>query len=301
MRRDVPPAPPDALTDRTPADQIAAMRSMMWGRQLLLDSDYTASGASKRYSPDETVTNKPDERPSNSKYIYKVLSGQTVLRPGPRGRYGYDIVADVDSDPKLTRAKQWFTHPLLGVVDPDVSLWQVREILHGLGPWFAETFFVSSPPDKHPGPFWTRRETDVTYAVERVNYYAPETTTGSTVPFADPIDTELTRFVALWCLYREAKLCGDARATAICHWAIWDAHDRVSEHPVFAHVFQPYLALVQKLEPEGIRTLSLVWPPEGELSGHMRPTRVFYFYPQCSPEESGEIVKRGFSDVWKPW
>jgi hypothetical protein len=300
MPHDVRPAPPDALIDRDPIQQIAALRSMMWGRQLLLDSGYTASGASKRYSPDETY--QSSKEPANSKYIYKVLSGETVLRPGPRGRHNYDIVADVDSDPALKKAKTWFSHPLLSVVDSTVSLRKVRAIFHDLAPWFAKEFFFSRLHDQPLDPFWTRRSTDVTYAVKSVNYYEPELATGRLTTSSDPHGTELTRFVALWCLYREAKLIGDARATAIAHWAIWDAHDRVCKHPTFAHVFQPYLTLVQRLEPESIRALSPDWPPEGESSANMRPLRIYRFYPQTNTEK---FIKRNLetsaADFWAEW
>ncbi|MEX3932086.1 hypothetical protein AB4Y32_09795 [Paraburkholderia phymatum] len=300
MAHDVRPAPPDALTDRDPVDQIAAMRSMMWGRQLLFDSGYTASGASKRYSPDEPY--QSGKEPANSKYIYKVLSGETVLRPGPRGKHNYDIVADVDSDPALKRAKAWFSYPLLSVVDPTVSLAKVRAILHDLAPWFAKEFFFSRPLDQSLDPFWTRRSTDVTHAVKGVNYYEPEVETGRLTAPSDPHGTELIRFVALWCLYREAKLVGDARATAIAHWAIWDAHDRVCIHPTFAHVFQPYLTLVQRLEPESIRALSPVWPPEGESSVNMRPLRIYRLYPQMDTDElRARNLRSGFADVWDTW
>lgn len=98
---------------------------MSWAYGVLLHTGYTASGASKRFSP-PLVEGREQ---SNSKLMYQYLRGDRVPTRGARGRYGFDLVAAVDSHPHGQMATRWLDHPLWMIFDENTTGREIEQFL----------------------------------------------------------------------------------------------------------------------------------------------------------------------------
>lgn len=90
---------------------------MSWAYGVLLHTGYTASGASKRFSPPLAEGREQ----SNSKLMYQYLRGDRTPTRGARGRYGFDLVEAVDSHPHGQMATRWLDHPLWMIFDESTT------------------------------------------------------------------------------------------------------------------------------------------------------------------------------------
>ena len=98
---------------------------MSWAYGVLLHTGYTASGASKRFSP-PLVEGREQ---SNSKLMYQYLRGDRAPTRGARGRYGFDLVATVDSHPHGQMATRWIDHPLWMIFDENTTGRELEQFL----------------------------------------------------------------------------------------------------------------------------------------------------------------------------
>lgn len=107
----------DQLKQPTLAGRIDGLRGMAWAYAVLLHTGYSASGASKRFS----ATPAGNVELSNSKLMYQYLRGDRAPTRGPRGRYGFDLVAAVDSHHTGRNATRWLDHPIWTIFDANIS------------------------------------------------------------------------------------------------------------------------------------------------------------------------------------
>ncbi|QOZ83772.1 MULTISPECIES: hypothetical protein [Chromobacterium] len=107
----------DQLKQKDLKGRIEGLRGMAWAYAVLHYTGYTASGASKKFSPPG-----PEEKePTNSKIMYQYLQGRRAPTRGERGKYGFDLVTEVDRDPRGKHATRWLDHPLWMIFQPDTS------------------------------------------------------------------------------------------------------------------------------------------------------------------------------------
>lgn len=107
------------------AERIRSLRAMTWAYAVLYYTGYTASGASKAFSP----PTDGGKDAVNSKIMYQYLRGERMPVSGPRGKHGYDLVAAVAAHGRAKHADKWLTHPLWQVFDPETSLDDLGEFL----------------------------------------------------------------------------------------------------------------------------------------------------------------------------
>lgn len=140
------PAPADQLKQTDVSGRIAGLRGMSWAFGVLMHTGYTASGASKRFSP--PLADGKDQ--SNSKLMYQYLRGDRAPTRGARGRYAFDLVAAVDAHPRGQMATRWLDHPLWMIFDEGTT---DRDLEKFLGedvypPLFAEfALYKKIPPE----------------------------------------------------------------------------------------------------------------------------------------------------------
>ena len=105
---------------------------MAWAYAVLLHTGYSASGASKRFS----ATPTGDVELNNSKLMYQYLRGERAPTRGPRGRYGFDLVAAVDSHHTGRNATRWLDHPIWTIFGPNASSKELEPFLdeEAMGP-----------------------------------------------------------------------------------------------------------------------------------------------------------------------
>lgn len=111
---DLVAAPANQLKQPDLAKRLEGLRGMAWAYGVLHHTGYSASGASKRFSP--PVESEQDQ--ANSKIMYQYLRGDRAPTRGARGKYGFDLVAAVDKHPQGKLATKWLDHPLWLIFDP---------------------------------------------------------------------------------------------------------------------------------------------------------------------------------------
>lgn len=251
-----------------PQRQLALAATQAWACAVVHFTGESASALSKRFSP-------PSGSPgSNSKYFYGLLHGKHVLLPGGRGRYGYDLLADVDRHKLGRHATRHYYQPW-ELLYPDITLERVCETLHTLSPRITQLFFHESLSGVHPA--WLRRRTNSSEEFEMLVQSLVSTITTVDEPFAE--DRWFDVFIALWCLLREAGLRKDMGRVVFYRKIITQIHEQISAHPVFANVFDTYQALVRVIESREIAFLSgaQITSKPGELLLQGHPTRRVYF------------------------
>lgn len=120
------PASADQLKQPTLPGRIDGLRGMAWAYAVLLHTGYSASGASKRFSP----TPAGNVELNNSKLMYQYLRGDRAPTRGPRGRYGFDLVAAVDNHHAGCKATAWLDHPIWTIFDASISSRELEPFLN---------------------------------------------------------------------------------------------------------------------------------------------------------------------------
>lgn len=138
------PASADQLRQPTLAARIDGLRGMAWAYAVLLHTGYSASGASKRFS----ATPAGDVELSNSKLMYQYLRGDRAPTRGPRGRYGFDLVAAVDSHHTGRNATPWLDHPIWKIFGENISSRELEPFLdeEKLGPIIGQYWLDDEIP-----------------------------------------------------------------------------------------------------------------------------------------------------------
>lgn len=126
------PAGANQLKQSVLADRIEGLRGMAWAYAVLFHTGYTASGASKRFS----ATPAGEVELSNSKLMYQYLRGDRAPTRGPRGRYGFDLVAAVDSHHTGRYATRWLDHPIWTIFNTNTGGQELEPFLddEAMGP-----------------------------------------------------------------------------------------------------------------------------------------------------------------------
>jgi len=139
--------PADYLDHLGLAERIRSMRAMTWAYSVLYYTGYTASGASKAFSP----PTDDGKDPVNSKIMYQYLRGERMPISGPRGKHGYDLVAAVANHGRAKHADKWLTHSLWKVFDPETTKDDLAELLteDAFPPQFAWWIIGGQIPDKN--------------------------------------------------------------------------------------------------------------------------------------------------------
>lgn len=113
----VSPVSANYLDDLDVNGRLQSMRAMTWAHAILRCTGYTASGASKLFTPvlPDGITQ------TNSKIMYAYLRGERLPTRGERGKHSYDLVDAVDRHPKAHAATKWLDHPLWTIFESEVS------------------------------------------------------------------------------------------------------------------------------------------------------------------------------------
>lgn len=111
------PASQNELKQLDLRERLEGLRGMTWAYAVLHYTGYSASGASKRFSPPLPI----GQDPNNSKIMYQYLHGERAPVQGPRGKYAYDLVAEVDKHPRVKVASRWLDHGLFHIFHPDTE------------------------------------------------------------------------------------------------------------------------------------------------------------------------------------
>ena len=129
--------------------RLQSMRAMTWAHAVLRRTGFTASGASKRFSP----VLARGETQTNSKFMYAYLQGKRVPTRGARGKYQYDLVAEVDRYLNANVASKWLDHPLWKIFEPEASeLFLGRLVSEDETPHLFSEWLLGSPIPPKPAP-----------------------------------------------------------------------------------------------------------------------------------------------------
>ncbi|MGF6574893.1 hypothetical protein ABH945_007021 [Paraburkholderia sp. GAS333] len=240
--------------------EVGTRATMAWARAIVHLLDTNPSALTRLCSAQDA---KPG---SNSKYIYRWIDGRIMLLPMARGRYGHNWMKKLDSLDGAQRARRYYYDPWELMV-PDVSLDFVRNelalILDELGDYdhfvgAPITYFFFSGDEGLPKPFaWRRKLTSIQLEVRALDdgmKYLISSKKNEV--FEERNKKMFERFVASWCLYREAILMRNVPRALYYRQAIIDSHKNISRHPVFSLVFKEYETLALKvLEGDGLPLL----------------------------------------------
>ncbi|MEX3856486.1 hypothetical protein AB3X94_20910 [Paraburkholderia sp. BR10923] len=227
-------------------EQLGRAATMAWAAAAIYILGESASAISKRLAA-------PDSAPgSNSKYLYQLKSGKHVLSSKGGGRYGYNWLAAVAERPRGDRVTRFYYEPW-ELMEREISLDRVSQLLHATvlslcGPnsvWFfyvAEEGFPSTPA-------WWRKRSSLHDEIRALD----EGVKSATSAVEGCSDAEFDRFVAFWCLYREAMLRRELRRAVYYRLAVVDARKKIASHPVFSQVSAEYERICEQvLEEDGL-------------------------------------------------
>ncbi|MEX3929157.1 hypothetical protein AB4Y36_34765 [Paraburkholderia sp. BR10936] len=228
-------------------EQLGRAATMAWATAAIYILDESASAISKRLAA-------PDSAPgSNSKYLYQLKSGKHVLSSKGGGRYGYNWLAAVAERPRGDRVTRFYYEPW-ELMEREISLDRVSELLHATvlslcGPNSVCFFYVAEEGFPSTPAWWRKRSSlhDEIRALDAGVKSAMSAVKGCS-------DAEFDRFVAFWCLYREAMLRRELKRAVYYRLAVVDAGKKIASHPVFSQVFaNEYDRLFkQVLEEDGL-------------------------------------------------
>ncbi|WP_429492699.1 hypothetical protein [Paraburkholderia sp. RAU6.4a] len=89
----------------------------------------TASKASIFFRATAYPDGTPCTAAPSSKLFYQYLRGLRAPIPGARGKYGYDLIAEVDRFPGAQRAKVWLDLPLWALIEMRLTPDELRHVL----------------------------------------------------------------------------------------------------------------------------------------------------------------------------
>ncbi|WP_429402692.1 hypothetical protein [Paraburkholderia sp. MM5482-R1] len=92
----------------------------------------TASKATIFFRPTRYANGTPCTAAHSSKIFYQYLRGLRAPIPGARGKYGYDLVAEVDRYPGAQRAKVWLNLPLWQLVEAQLTPDEIQQVLEAM-------------------------------------------------------------------------------------------------------------------------------------------------------------------------
>jgi len=261
------------LRDRTELQrQLALTATRSWACAVIHFTGESASALSKRFSA-------PDGSPgSNSKYFYGLFQGKHVLLPGVRGRYGYDLLADVHRHNHGGYATRHYYQPW-ELLHPNITLDRVCAILYQLAPQIAEFFFYPPFPGLEDQPAWLRRQSVIPSEMEVLNNYQGGSVSTERDGTLIRQQRKFDVFIALWCLYREAELRRDIVRTLFYKEAIGQAQKKMASHPLFCDVFDSYVTLASALENSMMALLQAARRQQrnDEATSRGKPTHVVHF------------------------
>ncbi len=201
------PAAADQLKQPDLAGRIDGLRGMTWAYAILHHTGYSASGASKRFSPPIEL----DGEQPNSKLMYQYLRGERAPIRGPRGKYGFDLVEAVNKHHLANQATRWLDHPL----------WEV----------------FGDPAGKFVKDYAAEEDSANEMRMMRMLGYAYSSDTPSQ---SENVLLDFDDFVALCCCHRIALHMGRDLFHHVEQMAIFAS--RVE--PVFGYVQAPFLKMI---------------------------------------------------------
>jgi hypothetical protein len=252
--------------------ELTLAATKAWARATMHFTGLSASAASKRFSPPESVPG------SNSKRFYGLARGEHVIQAGPHGRYGYDLLSDVNRHPRGKYATRYYLHPwkLLRV---DITLDQVCDVLYGLDPRLAKALFYAPFSGLKNQRGWLRKSTDMEFEMKTLGDLLVPRSKGLERGVSMRWEHVFDLFIALWCLYREAELQRNIGRVIFFQEAIAEVQKEIAYHPVFQYVFDDYQKIVRRLEAGErsllVRARRAQWHQDHRISG--KPTCVCFF------------------------
>ncbi|WP_322032826.1 hypothetical protein [Paraburkholderia sp. J76] len=111
---------------------MSGLRGMAWACAALLGTGMTASKASIFFRPATYANGNPCTATPSSKIFYQYLRGLRAPIPGARGKYGYDLVDEVDRYPGAQGAKVWLNLPLWELVEAQLTLDEIQHALDAM-------------------------------------------------------------------------------------------------------------------------------------------------------------------------
>lgn len=221
-RSELKPADKYILKQKTMSGRLNGLKGMAWAYALCHHTGLSGSTASKKFSSASSLNLDVDGNPVITNHIYRYLRGETAPKPGPRGKHGFDLVSTVDRDPLGRLATPWLTHPIWGILSPDMTLQGIRKYLSEMPEEFKKLAFKDTVT-----PVMFNRVDDSRKALRML--YRQKT---------------FDAYTAVIALLRESHLTGDKELNEHA----WTTHKymayRLSDEPVFVYIREPFMHYV---------------------------------------------------------
>lgn len=209
------PAKSGALRHEALHARLDGLRGMAWAYSVLHHTGLSASKASLVFSSRAN----PDAATSNIMYQY--LRGDRAPTQGGRGKFGFDLVKEVDSDPDGSNATPWLSHPFWEIFAEEISMDQLTDYTAMVPAHLAACLLVQSPPSD---PL----DLDAQWGAPNIN--------------------SLDEFVCLCANFRAALKAG---YWPHGYWQLLHAAERAALlDPVFGYIKVPFLEMVQRFFAE---------------------------------------------------
>lgn len=243
-RRILPLAKPDVQTQGSRIERLNGLRGMAWAYATCHHLWKKPSAVSLEFSAPECSFGSSNGRKRSSNLMHYYIAGRGAPMPGARGKFGFDLVGAISSDPRGACAEKWLEHRLWKMLNPDITLRGLRELLYEMPLLVRQALFDMDPARESQHVAWRRRslgDSAVPEIIEGIALVASGLVWHPREAGAENAFQLFEALVGLWC---EARLlCDGARMRALLDLIIRTQGLALADE-TFVYVIAPFLAFL---------------------------------------------------------
>jgi hypothetical protein len=248
--RDLPLAKADVQTLPSRIERLDGLRGMAWAYAVCHYMRKTPSAISIEFSAPGCSLGQSDGPKQSSNIMQHYITGKGAPKPGPRGKFRFDLVGAISAHPQGALAEKWLTHRLWKMLHPDITLRGLRELLYGMSPLVRSALFDLDPARESEHVSWRRHPPGHRGVPPITESLALLVCQIGWLPREQGAENAFELFEALVGLWCEARLmCDGARMRRLLD-LIMRTQNLACADETFVYIIAPFLAFLSFNGPD---------------------------------------------------